>query len=159
MATYIGFSTLNSCKTTNQSVNSVNNSMGIVTTGIFGGVNGGVIPVVTNKKFTILDNEAVVQDLLNALNIPQGSKPGNPSYGTVIWGLLFDPNTNQIEIEIEQEIRRIIESDPRLILNTIDVSTDNNTILVKIELAVSPNNQVLNLQVLLDQTSGVATLA
>jgi phage baseplate assembly protein W len=133
--------------------------MGIVTTGVYGGVNGGVIPVVNNKKFTVVDNEAVVQDLINAFNIPQGSKPGNPSYGTSLWGLLFEPNTTIVQNQVEQEVRRIIEQDPRIIPNIIEVSFDNNTILVQVEIAISPNNEVLNLQFIFDQAAGIATLA
>ena len=47
------------------------------------------------------------QDFINALNIHQGSKPGNPAYGTSLWSFIFEPNTDDIRLALEEEIKRV----------------------------------------------------
>jgi phage baseplate assembly protein W len=105
------------------------------------------------------DDQLVIQDLLNAFNIPQGAKPGNPEYGTSLWSMIFEPNTADTQAQIEQEVRRIIGQDPRLILNTVSVTPNENSISIQVELAIQPNNVVQDLTINFDQGTNVASLA
>jgi hypothetical protein len=77
MATYIGFSTKN--------VNAVKKT---VPTGTDGG-STIIAKSGSRKRFKLTDEQLVINDLINALNIPQGQKPGKPSYGTTIWSFIF----------------------------------------------------------------------
>ena len=109
MPTYIGFSTIgaNEPKTTNASP------------GIDGGTGGVLKPTIPGKKYRIVDEALVVRDFVNALNIQQGQKVGNPGYGSIIWSFIFEPNDAQTQFRLENEIRRIANGDPRLIINTV----------------------------------------
>lgn len=136
MPTYIGFSTINA----NQPKTTLSNP------GVDGGTGSIVKPIIAGKKFRIVDQPLVIQDLLNALNIRQGEKVGNPGYGTTLWSFIFEPNDADTQFRIQNEIQRIVAQDPRLILNTVKSYPQENGILVEVELAVAPfnNAQVLN---------------
>jgi phage baseplate assembly protein W len=148
MPTYIGFSTIgaNEPKTTNAS------------TGIDGGVGGVLKPVIPGKKYRLVDEALVVRDFVNALNIQQGQKVGNPGYGSTIWSYIFEPNDPQTRLKIENEIRRIANGDPRLIINTVKSYEQENGILLEVELAIAPFNNAEILNVFFNNLTNTATL-
>lgn len=146
MATFIGFST--------QHVDAVRTPQ--INSGGDGGAGSLVNPVRITKKYRTVDRDLVVQDLLNALNIPQGQKPGQPSYGTSLWSFVFEPNTLDVQIQIENEVRRIASLDPRLILNSVISYPQENGILLELEFAISPFNSVERLSILFDQNASKA---
>lgn len=108
------------------------------------------------KKFRTVDEELVITDFINALNIPQGQKPGRPDYGTTLWAFVFEPNTLDVRIELEKEIKRIGAQDPRIIINDVVVTQVEGGILMQVEMAVSPFNNATELAVLFDQASNRA---
>ena len=131
MATFIGFSTVNINQVrSNGVVKGINNS---------GGSTAYPISK-TTKKFRLTDRDLIIQDLINALNIPMGQKPGKPEYGTGIWDYIFEPNTLEIQTAIQDEVRREISLDPRLEAGTINVYTQDYSILVEVELNLIPLN-------------------
>jgi len=131
MTTYKGFSTINACQP--RSTN--------LPTGPAGGVGSSVQPYVQTNGFSIVDTPLVIQDLVNALNIQQGQKVGQPGYGTTLWTFVFEPNTRDVQTALENEIRRVAGQDPRLILNTVRAYPQENGILLEVEIAVTPFNQ------------------
>ena len=148
MPTYTGFSTIgaNEPKTTNAS------------TGIDGGTGGVLQPTIPGKKYRLVDEALVVRDFINALNIQQGQKVGNPGYGSTIWSFVFEPNDAQTQFKIETEIRRIANSDPRLIVNTVKSYTQENGILLEVELAIAPFNNAEILSVFFNNLTNTATI-
>ncbi len=142
MATFIGFSTLH--------IDQVRRSQ--VASGVDGGSGSITNPIRVNKKFRIVDQDLVIQDFLNALNIPQGQKPGKPQYGTTVWSYVYEPNTLDTQIEIERELKRVAGLDPRLLLNSVISYPQDNGILVEMEFAISPFNVTGN-------ASGVITIS
>ncbi|NBU53718.1 MAG: hypothetical protein EBS33_05025, partial [Alphaproteobacteria bacterium] len=124
MATYYGFST---------------QELGLLTRftepGKFGGVAGITRSVPITKKFTLTDENLIIRDLLNAFNIKQGDKVGQPAYGSTLWGFLFEPNSTIVLGQIEDEVRRIISQDPRIILGSVYINNQENGILLELEIA------------------------
>jgi len=148
MSTYIGFSTIgaNQPKTTNASA------------GIDGGTGGIIKPTIPGKKYRIVDEALVIRDFVNALNIQQGQKVGNPGYGSTIWSFIFEPNDAQTQFRLENEIRRIANLDPRLIVNTVKSYAQENGILLEVELAIAPFNNAEILNVFFNSLTNTATL-
>jgi len=148
MPTYVGFSTIgaNEPKTTNAS------------TGIDGGTGGVIKPTVPGKRYRIVDESLVIRDFINALNIQQGEKVGNPGYGSIIWSFIFEPNDAETQLRIENEIRRIGSNDPRLTINTVKSYTQENGILLEVELAIAPFNNAEILNVFFNNLTNTATL-
>lgn len=148
MPTYIGFSTVNANKP--RSTN--------LPQGIDGGTGGIVKPVVTGKKFRLVDEQLVIQDFVNALNIPKGQVVGNPTYGTTLWSFVFEPNTADVQFQLESEIRRVASQDPRLMLNSVKAYPQQNGILIETEIAVAPMNNAQLLSIFFSQATNTARL-
>jgi phage baseplate assembly protein W len=148
MPSYIGFSTINvnKPKTTD------------APTGSSGGVGGVTQPVIFGKKFRTVDEQLVIQDFVNALNIPQGQKVGNPGYGTTLWSFVFEPNTADVQFQLESEIRRVAALDPRMMLNSVKAYPQENGILIEVELAISPFNQAQFLNVFFSNQTNTASV-
>jgi len=148
MPSYVGFSTVNSGKPRSSNLN----------TGPAGGVGSIVTPYNIGNQFGLVDTPLVVQDFVNALNIRQGTKVGNPSYGTTLWSFVFEPNTADVQFQLETEIRRVANQDPRLIINTVRAYPQENGILLEVEMAVSPFNQANLLSVFFNSSTNQAVL-
>jgi len=146
MVTYVGFSTaqIDAVRTTQ------------VNTGVDGGSGSMTNPIKITKKYRLTDRDLVIRDFLNALNIPQGQKTGQPAYGTSLWSFVFEPNTFDVQVQIEQEIKRVAAQDPRLIVNSVNSYPNENGILIEMEFAINPFNNVETLAVRFDQATGTA---
>lgn len=148
MPQYIGFSTIlaNQPRTTNAPA------------GNDGGVGGITKPVLPGKKFKLTDSALVIQDFVNALNIQQGQKVGQPGYGTTLWSFVFEPNTSDVQFKLQTEITRVASLDPRLSINTIKAYPQEQGILIELELAVLPFNQAQLISLFLDNQTRQAAL-
>jgi len=147
MTTFIGFNTQNAGLVRPTQLN----------TGSDSGSGSFVKPQYFGKKFTGYDEQIVIQDLINALNIQQGSKPGNPKYGTTIWSFIFEPNDVETQSLIDTEIRRVAGQDPRIVLNEIVLYPSEHGILVEVEFAITPFNNVRTLEILFDSATNSAS--
>jgi phage baseplate assembly protein W len=148
MPSYVGFSTItaNEPRSTN------------LPTGPAGGTGSLIDPVNIGNKFQLVDTPLVLQDFVNALNIQQGQKVGQPGYGTTLWSFVFEPNTADVQFQLETEIRRVAGLDPRLILNSVRAFPQENGILLELELAVSPFNQAQLLNVFFNNATNTASI-
>ncbi len=146
MATFIGFSTLHE-----ENMKTLGYPKGIVDT-----ISTIGKTTRTGRKFRTTDEELVIRDFINALNIPQGQKPGKPEYGTTLWSFVFEPNTVDVRGQLEAEIKRIAGDDPRLILNTVSTTSMEGGIMIELEVAVSPFNNAADLAIFFDQTTSTA---
>lgn len=148
MPQYIGFSTIgaNQPKTTN------------VSSGVDGGYGSILKPVFTGKKYKLTDEKLVVQDFINALNIRQGEKVGQPNYGTTLWSYIFEPNTYDNQFGLQNEIKRVAGLDPRMQLNYVKAFPQDNGILIEVEMSVLPFNNALTFNIFFDASTNKAAL-
>lgn len=93
------------------------------------------------KKFRLTDFELAKQDLYNHFNIRKGEKLMNPNFGTIIWGILFEPFTEEIKAAITKDITSIVNYDPRLSVDNINVVQFDYGIQVSIDLTYIPTDQ------------------
>jgi phage baseplate assembly protein W len=149
MATYIGFST--------QHVNEIRQNRDTNNTGVSGGLSLNS-PMKSKNKFRTIDEELVIQDFINALNIHQGSKPGNPAYGTSLWSFIFEPNTDDVRLALEEEIKRVASLDPRLVASVTNATPFENGISLSLQMYVQPFNDSITISVFFDQTKSFASL-
>lgn len=104
-----------------------------------------------NKKFRLTDFELVKQDLINHFNIRKGEKLMNPEYGTIIWDTLFNPLDQDTVNLIQQDVRKIVASDPRLAASNVIVTQYDRGIQIQIDLTYIPSNQTGTIQFKFDQ--------
>ena len=148
MPNYIGFSTINANKPRSTDLNA----------GVDGGTGSILQPVRVGKKFRLVDTPLVVRDFINALNIQQGQKVGKPEYGTTLWSFVFEPNTPDTQFQLENEIRRVANLDPRMVLNSVKAYPQENGILIVVEMAIAPFNKAFLLNVFFDNSTNIAIL-
>jgi len=98
-------------------------------------------------NFKIYDIELAKRDLLNEIYTRKGERLMSPEYGYIVWDLLFDPLTYELVDIIREDTLRIISRDPRLELNTLDVTEDVDlqTLTVKIILNYVPTATITEL--------------
>jgi phage baseplate assembly protein W len=148
MPYYTGYSSINANKPRSTNLNA----------GVDGGTGSLVKPIIYGKKYVLVDEQLVIQDFINALNIPQGQKVGNPGYGTTLWSFVFEPNTADVQFQLENEIRRVGNLDPRLIINAVNAYPQENGILLEVELAIAPFNNAQVLSVFFNNATSRATV-
>jgi len=110
------------------------------------------------KKHTLTDTELVKRDFLNSLNIRQGEVPGRPEVGTTIWNYVFDPNTNDVLRQIKAEINRLIDYDPRITAEEINVTSRSHTVIIEVNVRIIPNLELETIRVFFDEGSNLASL-
>lgn len=109
------------------------------------------------RKFKLVDFDLIKQDLFNHFNIRKGEKLMNPNFGTIIWGLLFEPFTADIHDLIIADVKSIIAYDPRVQLNGITIAEFEYGIQLELELAYVLTNQVSTMSVNFDRASGTVS--
>lgn len=113
------------------------------TTKFYGKCDGEVV----NSGFILTDIQLIKQDLLNHIFTLKGERVMQPTFGSTIPDLLFEPLDEQIISLVEDELTRIISADPRVILLDLKTSADydNHTIQAGILLQYIELNVVDNL--------------
>lgn len=114
----------------------------------------GFSTVATEGKTALYDIALIKQDIINHFHIRQGEKLSDPTFGTVIWDILFEPLTEQNKNIIIDNVSEIINYDPRVSVNEIFVDSYEHGILVSCELVYLPYSVVEKLQLKFDEDAG-----
>ena len=92
------------------------------------------------SNFKLYDIDLVKQDLINHFHIKKGEKLENPNFGTVIWDLLFEPMTEEVRTLIAKDVEEIINFDPRIAVQAVNVDSTDQGIQITAELLYLPFN-------------------
>ena len=110
------------------------------------------------RKFTLTDFELVRQDLFNHFSIRKGEKLMNPKFGTIIWDLLFEPLTDSIRDIITDDIKAIVEYDPRIAADNVVITEYDRGIQIELELRYVLTNQSSAMALKFERDSRTLTL-
>jgi phage baseplate assembly protein W len=113
----------------------------------------GFSTVSRNKKFRITDFELIKQDLINHFYIRKGEKLMNPDYGTIIWNMIFENLTAELKSIIQEDVKRIVSSDPRLRVENILVTEYQLGLQIELELSTVAEDQTEVLRLGFDRSS------
>jgi phage baseplate assembly protein W len=105
------------------------------------------------KKFRLTDFDLVQQDLFNHFNIRKGEKLMNPEFGTIIWGMLFEPMTEGLRKNIIEDIKRIVSYDPRIATNSIKLDEFSYGLQISISVTYLVEDKNYNLVFNFDRDS------
>ena len=101
----------------------------------------GYSTIETNsKQQKFADIPLIKRDLLNHFNTIPGQRVMMPTFGCSIWNLLFEPFDDAVRDAIVSECTTVINSDPRVTLQSITVNEFNQGIIVQMELIYQPYN-------------------
>jgi phage baseplate assembly protein W len=108
------------------------------------------------KKFVLTDFELIKRDLLNYLNIRQGECVGNPSLGTTVWSLVFEPQGDQTNTAIYNEINRVLANDPRIRVSDVQLSSVDNGVLLEMIIQTVATTDAERLRIFFNQSTSRA---
>lgn len=94
------------------------------------------------RGWSVTDIDLIKRDLLNEFLTRKGERVMLPTFGTIIWDLLFEPFTDSTKGAIINDVTRIVGHDPRVRLQNVTVSTSVHGILVGVELKYVPFDAV-----------------
>ena len=115
----------------------------------------GVSTVGRPKKFKIYDLDLIKQDILNHFHIRQGEKLENPTFGTIIWDILFEPLTDDLKLAVEKNVTEIINYDPRVSVDKVAIDSYEHGIQIEVQLTYLPYSISEKLQLRFDQNAGL----
>jgi phage baseplate assembly protein W len=109
----------------------------------------------STENYNLFDFELIKQDILNHFNTRQGERLMNPTFGCVIWDLLFEPLTEDIKGLILDNVNTIINYDPRVRAESVIVTSYGQGIQIQCTLKFVPYNIQQSLQLNFDQANGL----
>lgn len=109
----------------------------------------------TTKSWKIRDIELIKQDIVNHFHIRLGEKLENPTFGTIVWDVLFEPLTDALKEAIVKNVNTIINHDPRVQANDIVVDSYENGIQIYAELTYLEYNITEQLRFTFDKDNGL----
>lgn len=95
-------------------------------------------------------------DLANHFNTKAGERVMNPDFGCLVWNYIFDPFTDDTRLAIMENLQEIVNSDPRVVLNNIDIQEYEHGLQVELDLIYAKTNQVDKMMVTFDSRTGRA---
>lgn len=109
------------------------------------------------KKFRTTDLDLVKRDLLNHFSIRKGEKLMQPDFGSIIWNMLFEPMTPDVEAVIVADVKRVVQYDPRVSITGVIIDELDVGIQVQIDLVFLPDNLADRLTLNFDSTTRTLT--
>lgn len=109
----------------------------------------------SNKNFKLYDINLVKQDLINHFYIRKGEKLENPEFGTVIWDMLFEPFTPDVKEIIAKDVEAIVNYDPRITVQEVQVDSTDQGMRIQVELIYRPFNITEKMALNFDKTNRV----
>ena len=83
--------------------------------------------------YTLIDGELIKQDLMNELKARKGERVMRPNFGTTLYDILMNPLDQFVIEEVKDEVRRVIEKDPRVQIDEIFTQTLDHLIRVQVQ--------------------------
>lgn len=105
----------------------------------------------SRRGWSLTDIELIKRDLLNHFHTRRGERVMMPTYGTIIWDLLFEPFTEQTKNDIIKDVKAVVASEPRVELKSLNVTNMEQGIKIDIELLYTPWDAVDTLSVSFDR--------
>lgn len=106
-------------------------------------------------SFKLYDINLIKQDIINHFHIRQGEKLENPTFGTIIWDILFEPLTDSLRDAIIQNVTDIVNYDPRVSVDSVVVDAFESGIQIDCSLTYLPYNISETMRLRFDQSSGL----
>ena len=108
-----------------------------------------------NQKFGLYDVGRIKQDIINHFHISQGEKLENPTFGTIIWDVIHDPMTEDLEEAIKQDVLNIINSDPRVRATQVLITPFESGLQIEVDLEYLKYNVSEKLRLTFDEKNGL----
>jgi phage baseplate assembly protein W len=108
-----------------------------------------------SNSYALYDLALIKQDIINHFHIRQGERLENPTFGTIIWDLLFEPMTEELTQLVVKNVEEIINYDPRATADQVIVTTYETGIQIECNLTYLPYNIQEAIKFKFDQANGL----
>lgn len=98
-----------------------------------------------SPPYSLTNIELVKRDILNHFATPLGARVMLPAFGTRIYNLLFDPFDEYTKNAIIEDAVRVVQSEPRVELVSVDVYQEDQALNVIMVLLFKPESITDNL--------------
>lgn len=107
--------------------------------------------------YVLTDDDLIKRDLLNEFNTKRGERVMRPNFGSIIWEILMDPDSETLEKQVDEDIAKIIDRDPRVSLLRVNTVVAEHTLRseVIVQYVASTNQDTLYLNYTRDAQEGV----
>lgn len=109
-----------------------------------------------DSNFRLYDFELIKQDIINHFHIKQGEKLSDPTFGTIIWDMLWEPFTPEVQTAIVENVTTILNYDPRVQATGINIDSYEHGIIIECQLTYIKYNISDVLRFRFDQKNGLS---
>ena len=95
--------------------------------------------------------DLIIEDLMNHIMTRKGERVMMPTFGSIVHEMIFEPLTPEIKSIIEEDIRSIIEQEPRVTLDFIKVSDTDHTLTVSVTVSIANEDEPVTLEIDLER--------
>lgn len=110
-----------------------------------------------HKHNSLVDIELIKRDLLNHFHTRKGERVMMPEFGSIIWDMMFEPLDATSKELIEEDVRRVVTSDPRLEFMEMVTYVREHGILITVHLKYIPFDLEETLEVSFDRRAVTST--
>lgn len=116
----------------------------------------GMSTVADQKGFKLYDFDLIKQDIVNHFHIRQGERLSDPSFGTIIWDVLWEPFTQEIKQAVADNVTQIVNYDPRVSASLVTVNSYEHGMIVECRLTFIKYNITETMRFNFDQRNGLS---
>lgn len=95
--------------------------------------------------------DLIIEDLMNHIMTRKGERVMMPNFGSIVHEMIFEPLTPEVKSIIEEDIRSIIEQEPRVTLDFIKVSDTDHTLTVSVTVSIVNEDEPVTLEIDLER--------
>jgi phage baseplate assembly protein W len=107
------------------------------------------------ESYTLYDLALIKQDIINHFHVRQGERLMNPEFGTIIWDVIFEPLTEDLKNLIIKNVENIINYDPRVRVNDINITAYDSGLQIECDLTYLPYDISESMRFKFDQDNGL----
>jgi phage baseplate assembly protein W len=97
------------------------------------------------------DLDLARQDLLNHFNTRKGERIMMPTFGSIVWDMLFEPLDDITINLIDADVRSIIKNDPRWLLQSVTITEGPNALNINVVVTYLPSEETVTLPLTYDK--------
>lgn len=91
------------------------------------------------------DLDLARQDLLNHFNTRKGERIMMPTFGSIVWDMLFEPLDDYTIGLLDADVRSIIKNDPRWQLQSVTITDGPNALYIEVIVTYLPTDETITI--------------
>lgn len=110
----------------------------------------------TNPTFKLFDLDLIKQNIINTFNTRKGERVMNLDFGSIVWDILMEPMTPAIREALNNDVKSICNSDPRVNTVSIKITEYSSGYIVEVTLQLVGTDQSSVMTLTFDQIIGLS---